>query len=99
MSVLLLWCLLIVKMELFLLEEEDDYVDIFITQTPKVQEVGNEGNSAKDGQFLGLDRDDFQSPCASIWIFRLKMCLTTQIYVAAANSLTRITLPGSFYQA
>ena len=50
-SVLLLWCLLIVKMELFSLEEEDDYRDIFITQTPKVQEVGNEGNSAKDGQF------------------------------------------------
>ena len=53
MSVLLLWCLLIVKMELFSLEEEDDYGDIFITQTPKVQEVGNEGNSTKDGQFLG----------------------------------------------
>ena len=66
MSVLLLWGLLIVKMELFSLQEEDDYGDIFITQTPKVQEVGNEGNSAKDGQFLGLDCDDFQSPCASI---------------------------------
>ena len=55
-----------VKMELFSLEDEEDYGDIFITQSPKVQEVGNDGNFAKDRKFLGLDRNDFQSPCASI---------------------------------
>ena len=40
--------------------------EIYLLHKHQVQEVGNERNSAKDGQFLGLDRDDFQSPCALI---------------------------------
>ena len=53
-------------MEVFLLEEEDSYGDIFVTQTPKVQSVDMDINKEEESSFLGLLADDFRSPCTSL---------------------------------
>ena len=55
---------------MFSLEDDDDYGDIFITQTPKkVNEVVMEEkdlNESVDYEFLGVKSTDFASPCTSL---------------------------------
>ena len=53
-------------MDVFSLEEEDDYGGLFLTQSGSVKEVQNDVDMQESDEFLGLPTTDFQSPCASI---------------------------------
>lgn len=59
-----------VKMDMFSLEEDDNYHNMFITQTPKDTHVTSEDNygsfSGENDQILGINALDFQSPFSSL---------------------------------
>ena len=57
-------------MEYFSLEDDEEYNNLFITQTPKENVNGSEGSeivkSNENDSFLGVNVTDFTSPCLSL---------------------------------
>ena len=57
-------------MDVFLLEEDEEFNNLFITHTPRDEAQDTTGNSNSCGEntekFLGLSPMDYQSPCSSL---------------------------------
>ena len=53
-------------MELFSLEEDDGYGDLFLTQSSRITNVTDNVDMAEEEDFLGVKVSDFHSPCKSL---------------------------------